>query len=485
MASQRKTAIQREIVGRVYERSILDQSLNSPNAELIAVYGRRRVGKTYLVREHYHASLCFEASGLHNEPLARQLANFAMQIRHWFPDFPLATFPNSWLEAFDLLRSIIERLPKRKQKRVLFLDEFPWFATPKSGFLAAFENFWNIFASRRNDIVVVLCGSAAAWMIRQVVQSRGGLHNRVTRRIQLYPFQLNETQTYLKRRKVHLEPMQIATLYMALGGVPHYLNLVEPGRSAAQILEQVCLREAAPLQGEYEQLFGSLFTNHTLHEAIMMALARSQSGLVRNELLQNANLESGGSATQALNELIASGFVMEQLPFDRKERDRIFRIADEFSYFYWSWMANNRVDQTWASLASNRRFMSWCGYAFESLCLKHIRPIKRKLGIEAVETRAFGWRYQPQASDEQGAQIDLVLQRADYCTHLCEMKFSFEPYKITKAYSKELMQKEAVYRARTNTRHTLFLTMITASGLAQNTYSPLIPCQVGLEDLMV
>lgn len=475
---------QREIIGRVHERSVLDQALNSPQAELIAVYGRRRVGKTYLIREHYQGSLCFEASGLHQEPLARQLANFGMQIRQWFPDFPVATIPTSWLEAFDLLRAILEKLPKRKRKQVLFLDEFPWFATPKSGFLAAFENFWNVFASRRTDLVVVLCGSAAAWMIRHVIQSRGGLHNRVTRRIQLFPFQLHETQAYLKRLRVHLEPIQVATLYMALGGVPHYLNLVEPGRSAAQIIEQVCLREGALLHGEYEQLYGALFTNHTLHEAIMLALARSQSGLVRNELLHKAKLESGGSVTQALDELIASGFVMEQLPFDRKERDRIYRIADEFSYFYWNWMAKHQSGQTWASLASSRRFMSWCGYAFESLCLKHIRPIKRKLGIEAVETRAFAWRYQPQTPDGQGAQIDLVLQRADYTTHLCEMKFSFEPYKITKAYSKELLQKESVYRARTNTRHTLFLTMITASGLAQNTYSPLVPCQVELEDLM-
>lgn len=147
-------------------------------------------------------------------------------------------------------------------------------------------------------------------------------------------------------------------------------------------------------------------------------------------------------------------------------------------------MAKNRSGQTWASLASNRRFMSWCGYAFESLCLKHIRPIKRKLGIEAVETRSFAWRYLPRTEGEQGAQIDLVLQRADYCTHLCEMKFSFEPFAISKAYSKELLQKEQVYRARTNTRHTLFLTMITASGLARNTYSPLIPCQVELDDLI-
>jgi hypothetical protein len=474
-----------EIIGRVDERSVLDQALKSSNAELIAVYGRRRVGKTFLVREHYRDCLRFEASGLHNEPLSRQLANFGMQIRHWFPDIPLVTFPTSWLEAFDLLRSILEKQPRQKQKLVLFLDEFPWFATPKSGFLAAFENFWNVFASRRDDIVVVLCGSAAAWMIRQVIQSRGGLHNRVTRRIQLYPFQLHETNAYLKWRHVHLEPMQIALLYMALGGVPHYLNLVEPGRSAAQILEQVCLRESAPMQGEYEQLYGALFTNHTLHEAIMMALVHSRSGLVRNELLQKAKLESGGSVSQALNELIASGFVSEQLPFDRKERDRIYRIADEFSYFYWNWMAKKRFDQTWASLASSRRFMPWCGYAFESLCLKHIRPIKRKLGIEAVETRTFAWRYQPQSKDEQGAQINLALQRADYCTHLCEMKFSFEPFVITKAYSKELLQKEAVYRARTGTRNTLFLTMVTASGLAKNSYSQtLIPCQVELVDLM-
>lgn len=480
-----KTSKSQEIIGRVDERSVLDQACGSRNAELIAVYGRRRVGKTFLIREHYRKYLCFEVSGLHGEPLMRQLANWSNQIRRWFPDVPMAAPPGSWLEAFDLLRAILERQPNRRQKQVLFLDEFPWFATPKSGFVAAFENFWNDFASQRQDIIVVLCGSAAAWMIRQVIQSRGGLHNRVTRRIQLCPFHLKETQAYLKRLQVKLDPMQIAMIYMALGGVPHYLNLVEPGRSASQILEQVCLRESSPLNDEYEQLYAALFTNRTIHEAIMKALAHSRSGLVRNELLQKAKLESGGTVTQALNELIASGFVSEQLPFDRKERDRIYRIADEFSYFYWSWMARNRSDQTWASLSSSRKFLPWCGYAFESLCLKHIVPIKRKLGIEAVETRAFAWRHQPQNKDENGAQIDLVLQRADYCTHLCEMKFSLEPYVITKAYSKKLLQKETVYRNKTGTRHTLFPTMITASGMKMNEHSQsLLPWHVELADFM-
>jgi len=473
-----------EIIGRADERAVLDQALASPHAELIAVYGRRRVGKTFLIREHFRDCLCFEVSGLHNELLSRQLANWNTQIRRWFPGTPMAVLPGSWLEAFELLRSILEKQLRRKQKRVLFLDEFPWFATPRSGFVAAFENFWNDFASRRQDLVVVLCGSSAAWMIRQVIQARGGLHNRVTRRIQLYPFQLRDTQAYLKRMQVKLDPMQIAMLYMALGGVPHYLNLVEPGRSAPQVLEQVCLRESSPLIGEYEQLYAALFTNHTVHEAIMKALAHSRSGMVRNDLLQKAKLESGGGVTQALSELVASGFISEQLPFDRKERDRIYRIADEFTYFYWTWMAKNPSSRTWASLASSRRFLPWCGYAFESLCLKHIVPIKRKLGIEAVETQAFAWRYQPQGEDEQGAQIDLVLQRADFCSHLCEMKFSQESYVITKGYSKELLQKEKVYRSKTGTRHTLFPTMITASGMKRNEYSqPLFPWHVELVDL--
>lgn len=476
-----------KIIGRETEQRRLLEAYRSKEPELVALYGRRRVGKTFLVRELFRDSIAFELTGLHQESMKRQLENFANALRSHFPKARFS-IPSSWLDAFETLRIMIsEEPPKRKRKRVLFFDEFPWLETRRSGFLAAFEHFWNTVASQQNDLLVVICGSAASWMIRKVIGSKGGLHNRTTVRIRLEPFSLGDTRKYLERRNVRLEDFQFAQLYMAIGGVPHYLNQIQPGHSAAQNIDRLCFAKDGLLVNEFQQLYAALFENAIHHEAMVRTLAKSGKGLTRSELLEATSLKSGGASTFVLQELIQSGFVIESPPRDNKVKEALYRLVDEYSLFYLNWIETNRTSGTdiWLRKSSGRNYATWCGYAFETLCMKHVPQIKAALGIANVQTQESSWIYRAKTPDDEGAQIDMLIDRADHCTNICEMKFSMYRFKIDKQYASDLERKIRVFRRRTKPSKTVFLTLITAHGLEPNDYAQrLVSSQIQLSQLM-
>jgi uncharacterized protein len=473
-----------QVIGRVAEKRVLDTVVASRDPELVAVYGRRRVGKTFLIREYMKPHLVLEVVGMHDQSTAVQLANFLISLRKAFPLVPLVQ-PRTWLEAFELLRYCLDQPTQIKGKRVIFIDEFPWLATRKSSFVAAFDNFWNSYASRQRDLAVIVCGSAAAWMIRHMVDARGGLHNRLTRRIRLEPFRLDEVEQYLKYRRIRWDQRQIVMAYMALGGIPHYLNLIQPGQSAAQCIDAECFRPEGMLHNEYRNLYAALFESYATHEAIVKVLATSWSGLTRDQVLAKAQLSSGGGVTKAIEELQLSGFVTETFSLDKKTKGSLLRLTDEFSVFYWHWMHSTAAANSWLRQSAGRRYEAWCGYAFESSCFKHLGAIRKAIGIADVETHAASWRYVAEAgSDEEGAQIDLLLDRADHCINICEIKFSDKPFVITKSYAQALERKLRVFRARSGRKQTLFLTMITPHGIAPNRYSEeLVTNEVVLNDL--
>jgi len=343
------------------------------------------------------------------------------------------------------------------------MDEYP-----RSGFLGAFENFWNSWASTQKNLIVILCGSAAAWMIKNVLNNRGGLHNRVTRKIKLLPFSVAETGEFFKERKINLDQYQVLQLYMVMGGIPQYLKEVRPGKSATQVIDATCFTPSGFLHEEFKNLFHSLFDDARGHTAIVRALAKKSKGLTRNEIIAATKLNSGGGTTQLLEELTESGFISPYIPFDRTAKDTIYRLTDEYSLFYLRFTDGATIKGTgaWETFAATSSWKSWAGFAFENICIKHEPQIKRALGIGNVHTTSSVWRYHPKAG-EQGAQIDMLIDRRDNCINLCEMKFSIDPYAITKAYSKELQSKVMVFRTATHTRKTLFVTLITTYGVTK------------------
>lgn len=454
------------IIGRDPEKHLLGEILASPEAELLAVYGRRRVGKTFLIRTTYAKHLAFEFTGIHHASLADQLKNFTQAI--WAVAGVGVGRPANWSEAFAMLQLYLSPLLKQK-KQVIFLDEFPWIHTARSNFLQAFGHFWNTWASRQANLVVVICGSSASWMIQKVLNDRGGLHNRVTKRMRLLSFTVAETATFLQHRGIRLNHYQVLELYMAMGGVPQYLKEVKGGESSAQAINRICFSKDGFLQGEFPNLFRSLFDNSQHHTEVIRALSKKAKGLTRNEIIEACSFTSGGGATQVLDELAESGFITPYIPFDRRVKDSIYKLTDEYSLFYAKFIGSAKGfdKDAWQRISDSPSWRAWSGYAFESICLKHITSIKRALGIEGVYTEVSIWRY-PGNKDVQGAQIDLLIDRQDRCINLCEIKFVNGEFVIDKKYASELDSKVRVFKEQTKTRKTIFPTLITTYGTRKN-----------------
>ena len=375
----------------------------------------------------------------------------------------------TWADAFDQLSHFLA--PKLIAGRsIVFLDEFPWLDTHKSGFMPAFDHWWNSWGTKQFNLVVVICGSAASWMIKNVVNNKGGLHNRITRKIRLLPFNLEEAEEFLKARQVNLDRYQVLQLYMIMGGIPHYLKEIKKGESSTQAIDRICFTKDGLLQSEFRNLYHSLFDDATKHLAVVKALAANNSGLTRSEIIIKARLTSGGTITAIMEELIESGFVTAWQPYDKKSRDTIYKLADEFTHFYLKFMEPNRSSGkgAWQSFSTAQSWKSWSGVAFERVCLKHIPQLKKALGIAGVLTEESAWRHLPK--NAKGAQIDLLLDRKDFVINICEMKYSESQFVIDKRYAAELENKKDIFKQDRGTRKSLFLTLVTTFGVRENEY---------------
>ncbi|MBC7686823.1 MAG: hypothetical protein H7211_01445 [Aquabacterium sp.] len=238
----------------------------------------------------------FEFSGIHNALLDEQLDNFTRALSK--PAGLLVAKPGNWLAAFDLLTIYLAPLIK-SQRKVIFFDEFPWVCTPRLGFMHAFKHFWNMWAFRQKNQVVIIYGSAAAWMIRKVINNRGGLHNRVTRKIRLLPFTIAETANFLKEQKINLDQYQVLQLYMLMGGIPHYLKEIEKGENAIKAIDRTCFTKDWLLFNEFSNLFLSLFDDAGYHMDVIRTLVKNSTGLTRNEIIVACKLSSGGGYYKA------------------------------------------------------------------------------------------------------------------------------------------------------------------------------------------
>ena len=462
---------------------ILQKALHSDEPEMVAVIGRRRVGKTYLVRSAFGDHLDFEITGVQNASLREQLKNFAIRIRDFFGEDALSGSPDNWMDAFEILMRQLNRKQKA-EKIVVFLDELPWLATHRSGFLNALGFFWNSWATRRN-IVIVICGSAAAWMIQKVVYHKGGMHNRITKRIDLQPFDLHEMEAFLKSRDVLFDRYQLLLLYMAMGGSPHYLKEIEAGKSAAQNIDAICFSNAGLLRDEFSKLYPALFEHADNHISVIRALAQKWQGMSRAEIVAATGASDGGGITDVLSELTGSGFISAYYPFGKKKKDMLYRLTDEYSLFYLKFIEPNRTPgkSIWMSLSQTQEFKSWSGYAFESLCIKHLPQIEKALSIAGVYSEASGFIHRGN-TDFPGLQIDLVLDRKDHVINLFEMKFYNEAWLLSKAEAAELRDRVVLFKRLSKTNKQIVLTVVTPFGIRKNEHSlGVVDSEVMMDDL--
>ena len=472
-----------KLFGRKKEIEVLEQALNSDEAEMVSVIGRRRVGKTFLVKMVYKKRMAFELTGIQNAPKKEQLRNFSIQLTKFSNSKIPIPAPSDWLEAFFLLSEFLES-KLGQEKKVVFLDELPWMATHKSGFLRGLSWFWNSWATNKR-IVVVICGSAASWMIRKVVNHKGGLHNRITKMLHLFPFTLAETEQYLSTKKAGLDRYQIIQLYMALGGIPHYLKEVNPAWSAMQNINKICFSKTALLRNEFSRLYASLFENADKHVALIKALTKKREGLTRTELLNILKFKEGASLSRILEELTDAGFISSYRSFGKKKKDRLYRLTDEYSLFYLRFIEGQEHEEenVWHHLSQTPTYKIWSGYAFENVCLKHIPQIKKAMSIAGIYAIS-GSFYKKGTAHAEGGQIDLLIDRNDHIINLFEIKFYNEKYTITKAYAEKMRQKMRVFREATKTRKQLSWVFISSFGLKENAYSQgIISVALTLNDL--
>ena len=465
------------LIGRQKEIKKLQRYVASKKSEFVAIYGRRRVGKTYLVREVFEGQFAFQMTGLNNVNMKDQLSQFHAALVQHSPQDTAIKPAKTWLNAFLQLIELLES-KKTIGKKIIFLDELPWLDTHKSKFLSAVEYFWNSWASARRDILLIVCGSAASWMIKNLLNNKGGLHNRTTARIKLEPFSLAETEAFLRYKNIFFDKYQIILLYMVLGGIPYYLDNVEPGLSAMQNINALCFERNAILRSEYDNLYASLFKRAERHKAVVEALAKKKKGLTRSEITTMTKLSNGGGLTRILSELEESTFIRHYQPFGKTERDALYQLIDPYSLFYLNFIRNSSPDDEhfWVNIHDTPTYKAWNGYAFEMVCLHHIPQIKKALGISGIQTSVASWY-------NEAAQIDLLIDRKDQVINLCEMKFSIHPYVITKKYADNLRNKIGTFKAATNTQKTVFLTLITTYGLVQNQYAYLAQNKLSMEAL--
>lgn len=472
-----------KLIGRKAEKATFQHCLDSSESKLIAVYGRRRVGKTFLVRQFFQGKIRFEVAGLHNGSLNDQLAHFTSVLSKYGWQEAAWHQPANWQQAFDMLERFMDTW-NGKDKKVIFLDELPWFDTPKSKFLMAFENFWNAYCTKRTDIICVICGSAASWMTKKVLKNKGGLHNRVAERIRLAQFSLRETELFLHEKDIRWSRYDIAQAYFVTGGVPYYLDAVRKGEGVSQFIDRVCFGKDGLLHDEYQVLFSSLFDSSERHYQVVEALYSIKQGLTRNALIEKTQLLSGGALSQTLQELEESGFVTTAMPYGAKQTKGLYKLTDNFTIFYLKFMRNAsaRTGNTWAGIAQSQSWISWSGLAFERLCFAHLPQIRRALKLEAIACTIAPWA---KTTDDTGAQIDMVIERADRIVHLCEIKFAKSDYTIDKANAQKMRNAIQLFASSgNNARKNIFLTLITPFGLTRNEYyHELVQSELTLDDL--
>lgn len=478
------------MIGRSEEIKKLNELYQNNEAQFIAIYGRRRVGKTFLVDQNFQGKITFRHAGLspiemeeenNDKPLKKQLQHFRNSLL--LAGAKITHCPKDWLEAFFMLEEHLQSIDDGAQQ-LIFLDELPWLDTPKSGFITALEAFWNSWGCNRNNLKVIVCGSAISWMRDRLINNHGGLYGRITYEMKLQPFTLKECKDFLESKNIYLSDYDIVQTYMITGGIPFYLNYFVNGSSLPQNIDRLFFKKNAPLIGEYNRLFSSIFNNPEQIKSIVLALSTRNGGLTRNEIIKKAKCPNGGGLTKSLDALMASDFIMEYVPFGCSKRQVHYKLIDPFCIFYLKFVNNHKSlnEQFWLENCESHSVVSWRGFAFENVCFNHIHQIKKALGISGISTQQSAWIYKDQEND--GAQIDLIIERSDNFVNLCEIKFYSNDFTVTKEYDRIMRNKKEALQSVISKKKSVHNVLITTYGITENAYRWQFENVITLEDLM-
>lgn len=470
------------LIARTRECEELNKCMDSDKSEFVIICGRRRIGKTYLVEKYFDGKFDFKFVGGHNLRTRDQLRNFSKALKKYSksrqPDI------SDWSEAFDALEEYLESLPSDR-KKVVFIDEMPWMDSRRSNFVSALENFWNGWAASQYNIVLVATGSATSWMVDKLIKNKGGLHNRVTRRLYLSPFTLKETEEYFVNRQTTWDRYEMLQCYMVTGGIPYYLDLIDPRESLAKNIDRLCYEEGGALQREFDELYNAVFVNAEKYISVVRLLSEHKEGLTRKEIGSYIGVE-GTYLTRIISNLEKCNFIAKRAQYGNKKNDAIYRIIDFYTLFYFKFIEKNlSLDSSWWTHHLNSSsILAWQGLTFEIICLEHHQQIKNALGISGMATSVSTWRCLPDKEKNlPGAQIDMIIERADRMIHLCEMKFSQKPFNISSEYEKKLRDRMFLFDLKTKNKKPLVHTFVTTFGLGVGKHHSIVHSEITMNDL--
>jgi len=470
------------IIGRKEEIRRISEYVQSDKSEFLVIYGRRRVGKTFLIKQFFKDKFTFYFSGAEGSKKHEQLFNFSTALHKYSKkDYPQV---DTWQKAFVQLADYLDNV-KTKEKKIIFIDEMPWLDNQKSCFLSAFEYWWNTYASSKKEIFLVVCGSSTSWLVKNIFKNRGGLHNRVTRQIALQPFTLNETEQFLKAKKIKLTRLQIAECYMVMGGIPYYLEQLEKQYSLEQNIDNLFFKKDGVLRNEFSKIYNSLFKSPEKHKIVIEILSQKRKGLLREEIVKLSKIPDGGGLTTILEELEQCGFISINNNFSTPKTNKLYQLTDFYSMFYIHFIKDKYITDKsfWSNTINTPLRNTWTGFTFEILCQVHLEQICKKLGISGVITYSYSWKNQNETDNKDNVQIDLIIDRADNVINLCEMKFSRKEYTITKEYDKKLQNKVWTFVEESKTKKAIHLTIISTNGVKHNAYWNNIQSEVELDNL--
>ncbi|MCR4909429.1 MAG: AAA family ATPase [Lachnospiraceae bacterium] len=469
------------LVGRKNEKNVLEEAYRAEGSKFVAVYGRRRVGKTYLIRESLNSKFTFQHTGYYGGKLYDELFEFCASLREYgLKDF---SKPGNWLEAFELLKELIRN--SAEKRKVIFLDELSWMDTHGSNFIMALEGFWNGWASARTDVLLIVCGSVTSWMLNKIIHNKGGLYNRLSCRIHLQPFTLKECEEYIQSRNIIMNRHQILECYMIMGGIPYYWSFLEKGLSLPQNIDRIFFYKDAPLEQEFDYLYAALFKKPEPYIRIVSALGKKKTGMTREELLKATHSADSGNFTTRLEELESCGFLRKYRRYGMKERNTVYQLIDNFTLFYYKFLDARPTDEHyWSNQINTPQVNAWCGLAFERVCLEHVSQIKQALGISGILSEEYSWACKQDAANGiYGSQIDLMIVRKDQVINLCEMKFSGKMFAITKKVAEDIRKKSSDFLSVTGARYAIHAILITPYGVTEGSCTADIQNVITIDDL--
>lgn len=477
-----------KLIGREAEIKELKRCYHSNSSQFVAIYGRRRVGKTFLVDEVFKNLITFRHAGLSpieqdskKNALAKQLTHFHYSLMT--QGMEEKKCPKSWMEAFFMLEKFLQSKDDGKKRQVVFIDELPWMATVRSGFITALEGFWNGWACHRDNFMLVVCGSATSWISDNLINNHGGLYGRLTCEIKLSPFNLKECELFFQKKNIRLSRYDIVQSYMALGGIPYYLDYFETGLSLAQNIDNIFFKKGAKLKDEFDRLFASVFSSPEETKKIIYLLNTRNSGFTLKEISDKTSITQNGALSKLIKSLVSSEFVLPYTPFGKTRREVRYKLIDPFCIFYLRYVQLNKNYNSnfWHENQNTQSVVSWRGYAFEEVCLQHITQIKAALGVQGVASQESSWVVSGDEGEE-GTQIDLLINRADRIINLCEMKFYNDEYKVDKSYFMKMNRRVNLLTEHIPRKTVIHTTLITTFGLTYNEYSGVFQKVVTIED---